>query len=144
MWAVVFGGEGSKVAVSGEKEVEDELGVESPVARVVEDHYGVDFWGVLGDGFGGGGMLRKGDERPDGGVGAYYVGGGEDVVEAVAIGGGLGWGGEGEERADALTPLRLFCTYHPLLLQLGRIYLSDCPCHWFSPAPQKAYAIART
>ena len=31
------------MAVFGEEKVEDELGVEGPVAGVIEDHYRVDF-----------------------------------------------------------------------------------------------------
>lgn len=39
----VEGGEGAEVAGGGEEEIEEELGVEGPVAGVVEDEYGVDF-----------------------------------------------------------------------------------------------------
>ena len=60
VWEVgvaVFGGEGAEVAAGGEEEVEDELGVEGPVAGVVEDHYGVEFEGGV---VGCGGVVGKG------------------------------------------------------------------------------------
>lgn len=102
----VAGGERAEVAGVGEEEVEDQLGVEGPVAGVVVDEDGVDFEGVIGrwgatlggGGGGGGGEVRGAGEGarvrvvvgeegagegPDGGVGGVDVGGGEDVGEAV-------------------------------------------------------------
>lgn len=104
----VAGGERAEVAGVGEEEVEDQLGVEGPVAGVVVDEDGVDLegvigrWGVIlggGGGRGGGGEVRGAGEGarvrvvvgeegagegPDGGVGGVDVGGGEDVGEAVS------------------------------------------------------------
>lgn len=97
----VAGGEGAEVAGVGEEEVEDELGVEGPVAGVVVDEDGVDFEGV-GEGVRGGGGVRGvregarvrevvgeegAGEGPDGGVGGVDVGGGEGVGEAVSADG---------------------------------------------------------
>ena len=96
----VAGGDGAEVAAVGEQEVEEELGVEGPVAGVVEDEDGVDFevwrWGGDGGGGGVGGGERAGlrgvvglevvREGPDGRVGGDDVGGGDDAREAVARG----------------------------------------------------------
>lgn len=58
----------------GEQQVDDDLNVESPVARVVEDEDGGDFERAgefVGDGAGVGGVVGVVGEGPEGGVGGY-------------------------------------------------------------------------
>lgn len=99
----------------GEEQVGDELDVEGPVARVVEDEDGVDFEGggkILAGGVdwaGEGAVLVGGvdgvEERVegvDGGVGGEDVGGGDDVAEAVGFGDESAFGGVGAGDEDGL------------------------------------------
>ena len=75
----------------GEEQVEDELGVERPVAGVGEDEDegdAQDGWVVVVVGgererSGGGGARKGGREGPHGWVGGEDVRGGDDVAEAV-------------------------------------------------------------
>lgn len=74
-----------------------------------------------------GSVVVKGDEGPEGGVSRDYVGGGNDIVEAISVRRSDSWMQVNAERVDGLTPQQLSYIYPPPLPQREYIFPSSSP-----------------